>query len=425
MACGCVLASGIASSVGAQNPVLKSSKATNKELQQTQKALKQTRKKVKNLKVKADDLKKEIVKIRKDLISTAGVILVHERRLAQIKDEIKRLDSNHTMLLSSFKLRRRQLGAVLAALQRIARNPPESLVARPITPVDTVRGTIVLGSTLYRLEEDARKFRKDLSLLKAARGEALKRRQDFNQEMNKLNNQRARLRRLIGRKTHLRRRTIFKTDRANKRALHLSKRAKSLRDLVSRLKVLHSKPDFSDKEMSGLQTSGNRQAINLDHKGAMPKPVDDIRVSISPPRGFSDLPFGSRKGLIFYPVVGRLAVRYGHPIANGQTHKGLTLKTGKSAQVIAPYEGKVAFSGPFRSYGELLIIEHKGGYHTLLAGMARIDVMVGQWLLTGEPIGAMGREGSRSPALYMEIRRNSQPINPLPWLAIRKDKLGR
>ena len=425
MAFVCVLTVGITSFVGAQTPIVKSSKATNKQLQQTQKALKLTQKKAKKLKVKADSLEKEIVEIRKDLISTAGVILVHERRLAQIEDEITRLESNHTMILSSFKLRRRQLGAVLAALQRIARNPPESLVAQPISPVDTVRGTIVLGSTLYRLEEDARKFRKDLSLLKAARSEALKRRQDFNQEMNKLNNQRARLRRLMGRKTHLRRRTIFQTDRANKRALSLSKRAKSLRDLVSRLRVLRSKPDFSETETPRHQPSRNQQDINLYHNGAIPKPTDGRRVSVSPPRGFSNLPFESRKGLIFYPVVGRLAVRYGHPIANGQTHKGLTFTTGKSAQVIAPYEGKVAFSGPFRSYGELLIIEHKGGYHTLLAGMARIDAMVGQWLMTGEPVGAMGREGTRSPALYMEIRRNSQPINPLPWLAILKDKLGR
>ena len=90
--------------------------------------------------------------------------------------------------------------------------------------------------------------------------------------------------------------------------------------------------------------------------------------------------------------------------------------------MIAPYEGKLHFQDRF-SYGEL-IIEHRADI-ALLAGMERIDVMVGQWLLTGEPVGAMGLEGTRSPALYMEIRRNSQPINPLPWLAIRKDKLGR
>ena len=96
----------------------------------------------------------------------------------------------------------------------------------------------------------------------------------------------------------------------------------------------------------------------------------------------------------------------------------------KSAQVIAPYEGRVAFSGPFRAYGELLIIEHNGGYHTLLAGMAHIDVAVGQWVLTGEPVGTMGNEVTRKPALYWEIRRKGQPINPLPWLAVREGKVS-
>ena len=151
----------------------------------------------------------------------------------------------------------------------------------------------------------------------------------------------------------------------------------------------------------------------------------DLRpLAKTPPSGFSGQPFDSRKGLVPYPVVGRVAVRYGQPIANGRTHKGLTLETGKAAQVIAPYEGKVAFSGPFRSYGELLIIQHNGGYHTLLAGMARIDVAVGQWVLTGEPVAVMGREGVNKTALYVEIRRNSQPINPLPWMARRKGKIG-
>ena len=144
----------------------------------------------------------------------------------------------------------------------------------------------------------------------------------------------------------------------------------------------------------------------------------------SPPSGFSGQPFGSRKGRLSNPVIGRVAAQYGQPISKGRTHKGLTLETGKSAQVIAPYEGKVAFSGPFRSYGELLIIEHNGGYHTLLAGMARIDVTVGQWVLTGEPVAIMGRDGIHKPLLYLEIRRNSQPINPLSWLAIRKGKIS-
>ena len=109
------------------------------------------------------------------------------------------------------------------------------------------------------------------------------------------------------------------------------------------------------------------------------------------------------------------------------------METAGSAQVIAPYEGKVVFSGPFRGYGQLLIIEHTGGYHTLLAGMARIDAAVGHWLLVGEPVGIMGqakktsvngRQRAQRPALYVEFRRKGQPIDPLAWLATRKGKVS-
>ncbi|MEK9724201.1 MAG: peptidoglycan DD-metalloendopeptidase family protein, partial [Rhodospirillaceae bacterium] len=140
--------------------------------------------------------------------------------------------------------------------------------------------------------------------------------------------------------------------------------------------------------------------------------------------GYTGRPFDVAKGRLPFPAIGKAVASYGQPIAQGRTHKGLTLETAQAAQVIAPYEGNVAFAGPFRGYGELLIIEHNGGYHTLLAGMARIDVAVGQWVLVGEPVGTMGREGARTPALYLEIRRKGQPINPLPWLAVRKGKVS-
>ena len=134
-----------------------------------------------------------------------------------------------------------------------------------------------------------------------------------------------------------------------------------------------------------------------------------------------------------FPVVGHVIARYGQTIALGRIHKGLTIETDSSAQIIAPYEGKVVFSGPFRGYGQLLIIEHSGGYHTLLAGMERIDAAVGQWLLVGEPAGVMGRikpvnvKGRRRyqrPALYVEFRRKGQPVDPLAWLAARKGKVS-
>jgi septal ring factor EnvC (AmiA/AmiB activator) len=107
----------------------------------------------------------------------------------------------------------------------------------------------------------------------------------------------------------------------------------------------------------------------------------------------------------------------------GNVEKGITIETRSAAQVIAPYAGQVVFAGQFRGYGLLLIIEHGEGYHTLLAGMDRIDSTVGQRVVAGEPVGVMGQTEGK-PTLYVELRRNGQPVNPLPWLTARKDKVS-
>ena len=96
---------------------------------------------------------------------------------------------------------------------------------------------------------------------------------------------------------------------------------------------------------------------------------------------------------------------------------GAVPTTRPAARVVAPYDGQVVYAGQFRGYGQILIIEHGGRYHTLLAGLARIEAVVGQWFLAGEPVGVMGSPEDRNPELYLELRRIGQPINPLPWLA--------
>jgi len=84
--------------------------------------------------------------------------------------------------------------------------------------------------------------------------------------------------------------------------------------------------------------------------------------------------------------------------------------------VLAPFDGQVIYRGPFRSYGEILIIQHGGGYHSVLAGLGRSDAAVGQWVLAGEPVGAMGSPQDGKAQLYVELRRDGHPIDPAPWL---------
>ena len=92
-----------------------------------------------------------------------------------------------------------------------------------------------------------------------------------------------------------------------------------------------------------------------------------------------------------------------------------------AATVVAPYDGTVIYAGRFEGFGLILIIEHGEGYHTLLAGLGRIDLQVGQRVLAGEPVGTMRSQqaggGTGSPELYVELRHNGDPIDPLPWFA--------
>jgi len=125
--------------------------------------------------------------------------------------------------------------------------------------------------------------------------------------------------------------------------------------------------------------------------------------------------FMSAKGHIPYPVKGNVIKKFGELTETGITSKGIMIATRANAQVISPYDGTVLFAGPFRGYGQLIIIEHGDGYHTLLAGIGRLDTSVGQSLLAGEPVGIMVAE--TKPTLYIELRKNGQPINPAGWLA--------
>jgi septal ring factor EnvC (AmiA/AmiB activator) len=124
------------------------------------------------------------------------------------------------------------------------------------------------------------------------------------------------------------------------------------------------------------------------------------------------------------PATGALVARFGDPMpAGAPASKGLTFETRPGAQVVAPFDGKVLFAGPFKGYGQILIIGHGDGYHSLLAGLDRVDESVGQWLVAGEPVGVMS-QSSQKPRLYLELRHDGQPINPLPWLAIRDEKVN-
>ena len=122
------------------------------------------------------------------------------------------------------------------------------------------------------------------------------------------------------------------------------------------------------------------------------------------------------------PVAGEIVRSFGSATQDGSPSRGVVFATRQNARVVAPSAGTVVFSGPFRGYGLLLIIQADDGYHFVLSGMARIDAVARQRLLAGEPVGIMGDSSSdpgsgRGPELYVELRHRGEPVDPLPWLA--------
>jgi murein hydrolase activator len=131
--------------------------------------------------------------------------------------------------------------------------------------------------------------------------------------------------------------------------------------------------------------------------------------------------FGNSQGLLPMPVQGRLALRFGESGIDGAASKGIHIETRPGAQVVSPCDGTILYAGPFRSYGQLLIIDPGGGYHVVIAGMDRIQVTQGQSVLVGEPVATMaaeprsGEKMASRPTLYVEFRRDQQSIDPAPW----------
>jgi septal ring factor EnvC (AmiA/AmiB activator) len=137
--------------------------------------------------------------------------------------------------------------------------------------------------------------------------------------------------------------------------------------------------------------------------------------------------FADVKGQVALPAAGAIVKGFGAPDAFGGAEKGVSIATPVAATVASPIDGWIAFSGPYRTYGQLLIINAGAGYYMVLAGMDRINVGVGQFVLAGEPVASMGNGSARTaaaaaigaeqPILYIELRKDGTAIDPGPWWA--------
>jgi septal ring factor EnvC (AmiA/AmiB activator) len=379
----------------------------NKKIQEVEKAIEEGKKQSQNLKYQADTLRNDISKAKNGRIIIAKTVQNLEIKLSTLESEINDLNGAENEKRKLLQSRRGQFTNVLMALHRISRLPPEAIVAHPAGINDLIRTAILLRSTVPKIEIQATRLRGDLTALAETRELIANRKIQLANTGQEFIKKRKILDRLISIKAKKRQLTISKQQLARSKIKTLSSEARNLRDLF-----LNIERDQKDQLSNNIGIPPTQKLLTKGNK--------KNRKVVALTKPFNLKPFALSRGSLRLPAVGRITGRYGEKIQRGTTRKGITIKTRALAQVVAPHNGKIVFAGKFRGYGKLLIIDHGEGYHTLLSGMLRIDGIMGQFVVSGEPVGVMGDRKDIAPSLYVELRRNSQPINPSPWLAKSK-----
>ena len=400
-----------------------SEQGTKSEIESVERALDFERERQRKLQEERENLEEELRKLSREAVEAARRVQQQESRVTASEDALRDFLKATENVKSDLQVRRDQLAGTLAALQRLARRPPEALLAMPARPVDTVRTAILLAGIVPPLEDAAAGLRHELDMLATLRLNTRTERDNLAEALRDLRAERTSLAAVTSRTALLHNRAAAESRDVTKRVASLGQEAQDLRDLLSRLERERRAEEERQREAEARrrQEAAERRAARRRQKDEPTPPPDARRIRAPEERTVRlepSPPMGDGRVELMQPARGRIVRQFGD--GDGPQSQGITMETRDAAQVTAPRSGKVAYVGPFRGYGLLLIIEHGGGYHSLLTGFARIDVEPGQRVVAGEPVGVMGTADPKRPQLYMELRHNGQPINPLPALAARK-----
>ena len=381
---------------------------------------------------RAGDLAAEIDELREQLVDAAAAVQDFELRLHRQEDDLALLEARIEEARGDLALTRGGLAATLGALVLIARHPPEALLVRPGKWSDTVHGVRLLEQSATEFGERTIGLAEDLAALRALRAEQTSRQAALVGLRTDVADRRAVLRQLLERKSSLQ--ATLMADRRNlaRDIGALGAQARDVRDLIEVIRKARAEISARRSvEHHALAEAAERSAAEVAEADRLneiePVASPAITAAVAKPdppaprpaegaRRLAALPEVPTGSSLPYPVHGDIVRRFGEARGAGEPSQGLGIAARAGAEVVAPRAGEVVFAGPFRSYGQLLILEHAGGYHTLLSGFSRLHCEVGQRVRAGEPVGRMAEDAGEATILYVEIRHNSQPIDPVPWL---------
>jgi septal ring factor EnvC (AmiA/AmiB activator) len=351
--------------------------------------LKELEKQAAESKARAADLAAKTAQMQKDLdaqrqalTGTAAEVRKGEQALTRLEGEQASISSNLGNQAEMLGADQAKLSRLTEALVRLARIPPGGLLSGEDTPIEAGRAQILIQSALAATKDGAEKEKAELARLDDLNRQLDAKRQEAEREAGTLKQRQMDLAGLVEKRQAIYRQTESDRQAEEEKARKIADEAKDLRDLVARIEAQQK----AEQEAEARRRARDKKAP-------------------ATPMGH----FVAGKGL---PVAGQVKIRFGQNDGLGTTSRGITIVTRAGATVTAPSAGVVRFAGPFRSYREILILEHPGGYLSLIAGMARVNAAVGASIGAGEPIGTMDDRQDGHPELYYELRHSGQFIDP-------------
>lgn len=371
----------------------------------------------KKLQAQATQISLELTRISKDMIASAKQIQSSEEKISRMESELETLRADLKKAEENFVVEDDNLIKTLSALQNLALKPTEALFVQPLTPVEIIRSAMLLREAVPYLQENAARIREDLEKIEAQKNLVEKQVARIIRQKKILEKEHEQMKALVQRKSKIRNAVEIKSVKAKKKVEQLASQANDLRDLLNKLEKQRQeklrRQEEERRRLAELKAAEARRAAEETKKLEEKQRADLIKFK---PEVINEVGenFVKAKGHLLRPARGPVVTAYGEQMSKGVTSKGIIIKTRSQAQVISPYDGTVIFAGPFRGYGNLIIIEHGQGYLSLLAGLEEVDCELGQMLLAGEPVGQMPESGDAR--LYVELRKDNHPVNPLTWI---------
>ena len=395
----------------------------------------------------ARELAREVERLRADMAEAATRQQRTEETVGEVEATLTVLRHEAGEKRAVLATRQIELGQLVGALQRLARRPPEMLLLMRRPPLETVRTGILLEAAIPQINAEAERLKAELASLAEIEASIRDQRSRLDAASARLENERRRLAALADDKARLLATTETRSAGAAERLQMLAESARSLRELLAGLEAQRAQERAEHRRLASLV----RPPAPATPAPATPAPETQVPAAPTPateapaaaPGAGVPLPTArperpaagpllamlpaappitTAKGRLIRPIAGTMVRRFGQRDPEGLRNRGIVIAGRDGATVVAPYDGSVIYAGDFEGFGLILIIEHGEGYHTLLAGLGRIGLQVGQRVLAGEPVGTMrarpsGVGGGESPELYVELRHNGDPIDPLPWFA--------